>query len=202
LEDLLFYWFSWILWVIVTFFFKKTRARFYLAVWILIVMIVKPLTIPGIQGDISLAYIFLTLGAMIWIGQTIKWHHFLSMITMTSLAFLYAALQLSYWFSPVIFLIHETWLVAVIMVFVTLLVVSKPHNRVPWLIVACCIGNFWQAVVVSPLTSGLHLGFNHFFNDVSAMVILLVAWHVVERLIYEFSKLQKGAAKHQTSLTM
>lgn len=64
-SGLLFYWFSWILWIIVTFFMQKNRLRTLLACWILSVILYSNLYISINTFQISVSYLFLLAGTVI-----------------------------------------------------------------------------------------------------------------------------------------
>lgn len=62
-DHVLYFWFCWILWVIVTFFMKKSRIRVYLAIWILLAIIFADYFIKWNHITVSVPFIFLFLGA-------------------------------------------------------------------------------------------------------------------------------------------
>jgi hypothetical protein len=65
MDGVYFYWFCWIIWVIVTFLFPKTKIRTIIAVWILLTISLSRLYISISYVEISAAYLCIFIGIMI-----------------------------------------------------------------------------------------------------------------------------------------
>src|SRR5699024_12285863 len=80
----IFFWMSWIFWVIITFFMDKTRRRTYLAILLLIAIAGANTYISLKQQQISLSFLFITGGAFLMHGKRQRWkHHLFLSITIT-----------------------------------------------------------------------------------------------------------------------
>ncbi|RLL48194.1 hypothetical protein D8M04_02655 [Oceanobacillus piezotolerans] len=67
-SGVLFYWFCWILWILITFFMDKGRKRSLLAIWLLITIISSAFMITIGQFHISASFVVMLFGSFILIA--------------------------------------------------------------------------------------------------------------------------------------
>ncbi|MBB6449020.1 hypothetical protein HNR44_000969 [Geomicrobium halophilum] len=181
MDYLLFFWFAWMLWVVVTFLWQKTVRQVSLAVTILLIVIGAPITLNGDGFEISLAYGFVLFLACVWTGSfrmKRKWSMALSVIALT---FLYASFQLMVWYSPVIFLLGDIWVPVIVIAFVTVFIHRHTESRYPLVLLACSFGEVLAAITILPLTGGLYVGDALFYNVLAAAMVLILLWQTLEQ---------------------
>src|SRR5690625_7454751 len=68
-ELFLTYWFSWILYIVIVFFMKKSKFRSLLVIWLLLVLVTFPMYIAIDTLQISICLVLLLTGAIIFYVQ-------------------------------------------------------------------------------------------------------------------------------------
>ncbi|SDI29273.1 YphA family membrane protein [Natribacillus halophilus] len=183
----LFFWLAWMLWIIVAFFMRTSAGQGLLAATILATIICAPMTFTEGPLQMSAAYGIVMLLACGWagsLGVRHKWKFFLSAV---ALMFLYASFQLMIWYNPAFFLLGEVWLSAVVLAFLTVFICSYAEGRYPLILLAFCFGELIGAITVMPLTGGLYLADTFFYNVLTAVLMLIVAWHALEVWAYKLT---------------
>lgn len=112
LDGVFIYWFGWILWIMITFFQKKTTERLINVALLLLLLACLPLTF-SIDG-MTVSVVFAALIAYIcWQMRSFSWRMicFLLVVSWT-IAAAYGAFQLMLIFDPVIELLDTRWMSA------------------------------------------------------------------------------------------
>ncbi|SDJ67202.1 YphA family membrane protein [Sediminibacillus albus] len=73
MDGLLFYWISWILWVIFTFLLKKTKVRFYLSVWILLLLSCSNTVVEILDYKVNIAIFVSFVCAILYMAKSPDW---------------------------------------------------------------------------------------------------------------------------------
>ncbi|GAK02402.1 hypothetical protein JCM19037_633 [Geomicrobium sp. JCM 19037] len=201
MESLLFFWFSWILWVLISFFYEKSLARFYLAAAVLVGMIVYPLSWSGESYTVPFAFGVALITAIVWAGNVPKKRWLALIVCALSLMFMYAAIELAYWFSPVIFYAHDVWVPAAAIFFLTVFVYRYRDSRYPLAMLALCFGELLTGWVLVPLREGLFIADALFFNRLTAVLVLFVVWHMIESLVQRAGQYQHHSRRKKVTLS-
>jgi|GEM_PF-1518177 len=106
-NGLLFYWFSWILWILVTFFMRKNKYRLVLACWLLLLILCSGFQLSLDGFKLSLSYPLILIGALILHTKIprIYFHVFVSltiMIGYTGVLIWENQLPLEHFFPPML----------------------------------------------------------------------------------------------------
>ncbi|AXF54870.1 hypothetical protein [Salicibibacter kimchii] len=188
MENLLFFWFAWMLWIVVVFFMQRTKERPFLAAAILVTIIYIPMPLSLGVVELSAAYGIIIALACIWTGFLPGAYKWKVIVLAVALMLLYASFQLMVWYNPVIFLLGETWIPAVILSFVTIFLHGHAGSRYPLVLLAIAFGELIAAVTVMPLTGNLYLADAFFYNTLATVLVLLVCWHWLEQLAWRLVK--------------
>jgi len=187
-DQVLFYWFSWFFWVIITFFMKKNQKRIYLAGWILVVVIFSNYYIEWQMITISFPIILLFFGAVILLGNYQKWFYHLAASFVTAIG--YAAFLFWETISPVWLILPRNILITVIFGLIISILAKNYVVRI-----AICLFGMTSGEVIYRYILASY-GFPVTIGDKAALVSLFV---VV--LFFTFiNLLQKGKYKLLTGL--
>ncbi|QQK75997.1 hypothetical protein HUG15_10820 [Salicibibacter cibarius] len=200
MEYALFFWFAWMLWIIATFFMKRTKRQAFLAAAILITIIFVPITLTLSVVELSAAYGVIMMLACLWTGVLPAAHKWKVIVLAAALMLLYASFQLMVWYNPVIFLLGETWIPAVVLSFVMVFFHGHSESRYPLVLLAFAFGELIAAVTVMPLTGNLYLADVHFYNTLATVLVLLVCWHWLEQFAWRL--VGTGNAKRSSGLPL
>lgn len=127
-DSVLFYWFCWILWIIVTFFMKKNRLRTCFAVWILIFIIFSDDYIVWEGISISLSYVIMLFGTVVFIAYFSNWFYlfFASYIVCIG----YAAFLFWETVSPVWMVLPRNFMIVAFTVIISTILVKNYLSRI------------------------------------------------------------------------
>ncbi|QDI89935.1 hypothetical protein EPH95_01095 [Salicibibacter halophilus] len=185
MEYVLFFWFAWMLWIVVTFLMQRTKRQAFLGAAILLLMIHAPMSLSLGVAEWSAGYGIIIVLACVWTGILPNAYKWKVIILAVALMLLYASFQLMVWYNPVIFLLGETWVPAAVLSFVTVFSHGHAESRYPLILLAFAFGELIAAVTVMPLTGNLYLADAFFYNTLSAVLTLLVCWHLLEQLAWK-----------------
>lgn len=102
------YWFGWGLWVIISFFWPKTKRRLFSAALLLLLLIVLPVRLE--QTDIHLAFILFTI-YLCWCMRSYSFSRLIHvLITSITVAAAYGGFQMLLIFDPVIAYTDSRWM--------------------------------------------------------------------------------------------
>jgi hypothetical protein len=111
MEGVFIYWFGWLLWVVITFFWSKSKARFWNAFSLLLFFILLPKTLVFANTTVHLVYVLFS-SYLFWQLNKAKEcnlvHAFIASIT---IAAAYAGFQMMMIFDPVVVYIDSRWMI-------------------------------------------------------------------------------------------
>ncbi|QQK79848.1 hypothetical protein HUG20_08090 [Salicibibacter cibi] len=200
MEYVLFFWFAWMLWIVAMFFMQRTKGQTFLSAAILLAIIHVPITLSLGVVELSAAYGIVITLACVWTGVLPVAHKWKVIVLAAALMLLYASFQLMVWYNPVIFLLGETWIPAVVLSFVTVFFHGHSESRYPLVLLAFAFGELIAAVTVMPLTGNLYLADAFFYNTLATVLVFLVCWHWLEQLTWRLIGMSN--AKRSSSLPL
>ncbi|WP_456278528.1 YphA family membrane protein [Bacillus sp. AK128] len=129
MEGIWFYWFAWIGWIILTFFFKKDRLRTTLTSILLLILITAHHNIPILHTEVSLGFLVILVVNYCSIANfSYKKLAYLFIYTVI-LAFSYVSFHLFSIYDPVWVFFHPSFMVAIILTYLTLLLIKEKKER-------------------------------------------------------------------------
>ncbi|MCM3713610.1 YphA family membrane protein [Halalkalibacter oceani] len=112
MDGVFIYWFGWLLWIVITFFQKKTTKRLVNAALLLLVLACLPLTFS--VAGMSVSVVFAAMIAYVcWQMRSFSWRTiFFFLVVSWTIAAAYGAFRLMLIFDPVIELLDTRWMSA------------------------------------------------------------------------------------------
>lgn len=140
-------WLSWILWIIVTFFMRKSRRRTFLASWILLTMIGSRLFMIIDHHHISFAYMSVICGAFLLHSKSSRWvyHLFASLTVMIG----YTAILLWEYTSPIWMFLPRFVMIPFLCSFLILSLVKGFYNQLMTGLLGICAGELLYSLMLS-----------------------------------------------------
>src|SRR5690625_4591201 len=125
---LLFYWISWLIWVLVTFFMKKSKQRTLLFCSILLLIIFSNTYVTVGSFNISISYVLLLIGSLVIYTLLEKqfYHAFVSFTVMIG----YSGLLIWINSTPLWLFLHELLIIPFVCNFIILLLTKGIYSRI------------------------------------------------------------------------
>jgi hypothetical protein len=199
-DGIYFYWFAWMLWVIYTFLMKKDKVRTLFAVilLILITLSVYETTIGSFQ--LTLSYLFILFMAFYFAALRNRWQLVYMLIGSMIVTLAYASFQLFALFDPVWVFLNRTWMLAVILTIITILLHGDFYSRLLCFVIGSCQGDFLYAVILKRFSFPYVIGSLAFFDMILISWLLMFGWFVLENMsAYVDLFAQKGVKETKQS---
>ncbi|MGG6431426.1 YphA family membrane protein [Anoxybacillus sp. D401a] len=199
LEGSYFYWVSWFLWIVYTFFAPKNHVRLRICLYILLLITLSAHGITIDSFHISFAYILMLIVSYSFVmKQTGKAFIYFSFAS-ASVTMLYAAFHFLLLFDPVWAFVEATWLLAFVLLFASLALYRSFDERLLVLTVGCCQGDFLYAFVLKQFSFSHSIGSLSFLDGWALATVCLFLWKWLEQLpIYIDARFQKRAKEANT----
>lgn len=182
MEGLYFYCFFWLVWMIATFFMKKTRQRTMVAAIALITIILSSASLYVGSFQVTLSFLFLFfLSCYFAARQTLRKLLYLVIAALT-IAFSYASFQLLALFDPVWIWMDRTWMLALMLFIICFLFYENIQSRLLCLITGSCQGEMLYSIVSKRVSFSHVIGSFPFLDTVSISAFCLLIWTLFEQI--------------------
>ncbi|MBY0122576.1 hypothetical protein [Bacillus sp. S/N-304-OC-R1] len=202
MEGLTFYWITWIYWVISTFFMKKgSLSRFYLSLWILMLIIISPYSFSLYDFEISFASIMLlvTLFLMVSTIKSLKAAYVLLSSFIIMLA--YVCFHLFELFDPVLLIFPRNWMLAILLISLTFILQANKLYRFIILILGSIQGEFLYAYILNKYSFPFLIGSYAYLDAIALSTALAAAWTSFEYLTSFYEKHLNQIEKEKQKLS-
>lgn len=190
-NGLLFYWFSWILWIIVTFFMIKSKKRTILASWILVTILSSSIYIGTPNQQISVALLLVVVGSFALLIQLprVIYHLFASFTIMIG----YAAILLWEKGSPVWFILPRVILISFILGLLITILAKGFYNQLGICLLGLSCGELIYGLMLSSYGFHVPIGEMQFFDVLLFILGILTLLDVLHTGKYKlYSVLQNN----------
>lgn len=168
-SGLLFYWFSWLVWVFVTFIMKPGMNRTFIAVWILLTISGSSFELFVLGYSFSTSYLFLITGAMILLTKTSRTFYLL--FSSLTVMVLYMAVLLWENYYP-IWMITKTFLSPMIIVLIIIFLSKSFYNRISVALLGVSSGELVYGFILSSYSITDRIGGFVFLDSVMIIIFL------------------------------
>lgn len=202
MEGILFFWVSWMFWVIATFFMdKKNKNRIKFSVWILLLIILSPYTINVFGVKTSTAGIFLLVSLYIFASrlEKLKKVYFLFCAFILMMAFV--SFHLFELFDPVWVIFPREWMLALLLVYMSVLLQENRINRVPLIFLGAIQGEILYALILGQYSFPYVIGSLAFFDIMALSASIVGIWSMVEWLAAYFENNIKHFEREKQKLS-
>ncbi|MBB6444714.1 YphA family membrane protein [Bacillus benzoevorans] len=201
MDGLLFYWIFWLGWVITTFFYRRDHPhRLTVSAWILGAVILASVTfnILGLQWNGAGLFFIVTVYLYIAGLQSKQALYFL--LSSFILMVLTVSFLLFELFDPVWIIIERKWLLAVLVVYGTLLLHSDKNKRILSLLFGMVHGEIFYAYILKKFTFSYPISSPAFLDALALACVLVLTWNSLELITAFFNKyfqsVEKGKQKY------
>jgi hypothetical protein len=202
LEGLTFYWVSWFFWIVATFFMKKNnQIRLKISLYLLLLIIVSPYTVTLFNFDLSIISFFL-YSPLLYITARLERLKTIYIIICSFIIMLaYVCFHLFELFDPVWLIFPRNWMLAVMLLLISLTLHGNKRHRLYIIILGSIQGEFLYAFVLSKYSFPYVVASLAFLDVLSLTAILIAVWSGIEVLasFYERHFNQLEREKHKLS---
>lgn len=189
MEGILFYWFCWIGWVILTFIYpKKHPLRLPLAVWLLAAMVFANCSLTFFALEWNGTGLFIIVTIYLYIAR-LHWKQILYflltafILMLVTVCFLFFEL-----YDPVWIIIDRNWLLAGFAVYVVLLLHSDHFVRLLALLFGMVHGEIFYAFILKQFSFSYPVSSLVFLDALALACFMVVLWNGLEVLTAYFNK--------------
>lgn len=184
MEGLFFYWISWMVWIMATFFMARTnKYRFLLSAWILCLMILSSLTLNILNYEIGTSGFFLLVSLYIFTGRLKKLSKLYFLFCTFILMMAYVTFHLFELFDPVWVIFSREWMLSILMVYMAVLLQKNRMLRLPLILLGGIQGEFLYAFILKPFSFPYTIGSLAFLDIMSISISISALWIAVHWMV-------------------
>ncbi|MED3625305.1 YphA family membrane protein [Neobacillus thermocopriae] len=183
MEGTLFYWGFWLFWVIATFFLPNQNPyRMKLAATILISIILSKYYLILGKFEMNISGLFLLITSYFFLSHE-KWSTIIySIICSLIISLAYTGFQLLEIFDPVWMIFKREWMLAVGMVFLTILLQNTLKGRLLVVLSGTIQGEVLYSIILNKNNLPHQVSDLNYLDVCSLISILLVIWSLLENV--------------------
>ncbi|UHA58090.1 hypothetical protein KDJ21_014585 [Metabacillus litoralis] len=197
MEGIIFYWFMWLGWVVVTFIMKKNKSRLKLAFFLLVTILISKVFLVVSTFYINCSLImFLLLGYYLAVKNKRKLVTFY--LTNLTLTFAYAGIMLFHIYDPVWFVFDYRLIVSLIVSFLAIYLGKNPSQRFTFYLISVSQGEFLYWLIMSKFHDQVTFGTAAFLDMLVIGCAMIYLWTIlqqftllVEQSLHRFQKQTK-----------
>ncbi|MEC5187619.1 hypothetical protein GGQ77_001366 [Geobacillus thermodenitrificans] len=182
MEGMYFYLFFWSVWIVATFFMKKTAVRTKLAVFALFMISSASLTVEVGSIHVALSFFVLFFFSCYTAVERRPCHPLLMALSASGLAFAYTAFRLLALFDPIWIWFDGQWMLAWWLALVSCLFHRGLVDRLLCLALGGCQGEAVYAAAIHRMGPDYVLGSFSFLDVTAISASCLLAWEMIRFL--------------------
>ncbi len=189
MEGLIFFWISWLFWIMATFFMKRgSEERFKLSLSLLLLIIVSPIVISvsGFKLSLSSLYIYIVLFLFLSKHKGVTLLHIFFCSFIMTLA--YICFQIYEFFDPVWVVFPRNWMLSIIIVVLAISLQVNKLFRIYILLLGMVQGDFLYAIILKKYLFPYTVSSFSFLDVAALSTGLLVCWNSIEVIAQFFAK--------------
>ncbi|WP_010530831.1 YphA family membrane protein [Lentibacillus jeotgali] len=193
-SGLLFYWFAWILWIIITFFMKKSKYRTLLACWLLLLIIGSSVNLSIDFLELSLSYLVIFSGAVILHANISgKFFHVFVSFTIT---IGYTAMLIWVNHLPIEHFFPPTLIISCFLFLLTVIMATGFWNRLACLFLGMTAGELLYTVIIANYSIPEVAGDKRFLDAVIVVAVSVVCYDFILGLMQKIvGRLRKSITR-------
>lgn len=179
---LFYYWISWLIWIIVTFFMKteKTQQLLIISILILIIVANKYYTVGHFQ--ISTAYSLILFGSWMMF-RILKRHHYHLMISFTIMIG-YSGITIWKNATPLWLFFPDLLFIPIFCSLIIFMLTKGLAARLLTVILGLCTGELFSSFIFTSYDMYQIIGDFHFLDQLSVTILFILFIHFMQQLIY------------------
>ncbi|CDQ39791.1 YphA family membrane protein [Virgibacillus salexigens] len=178
-SGLLFYWFSWMLWIIIVFMMKKNQMRSYLSFAILIIIISANVILSFQIYTVSLSYLGLVITAVLWMIQL--QHLAYLLFASFTLSIGYAGILLWEKNAPVWIIMPRVILISFAIILLIVLCTKYTKERFAICLTGLTFGELMYSLTMSSYGFPEIIGDLQFFDILLFVIVIILILDILQR---------------------
>ncbi|MCS0672257.1 hypothetical protein [Cytobacillus firmus] len=181
MEGLIFYWISWMVWIIATFFMdRNNKYRFLLSAWILFFIMLSPWTLKIFNVETGIGGLFLLVSLYIFAGRLKKLSKLYFLFCAFILMMAYVTFHLFELFDPVWVIFSRNWMLSVLLVYLAVLLQKNRMLRLPLILLGSIQGEVLYALILKQFSFPYTIGSLAFLDIMAISVSISAVWIAVQ----------------------
>jgi len=176
-ELFLTYWFSWILYIVIVFFMKKSKFRSLLVIWLLLVLVTFPMYIAIDTLQISICLVLLLTGAIIFYVQE-KVTVYRLIVTFT-ISIGYTGILIWENITPVWFFMPPFFMIAILLVCINIVMMKQMYEQIAAVLVGVLFGHILYDLLLIGYSLQYKIG-NNAYLVICLTILMLMFIHMVK----------------------
>ncbi|TYR82576.1 hypothetical protein FZC66_02995 [Priestia megaterium] len=178
MEGFLFYWLSWIGWVIATFFMPKTSQRWKVTCIILANMMLATTPIKVASFQFSCTYLFLFIIACMYIALFTRLQQLYYLVVSLIIMFAYVSFCLLELYDPVWIFLDRQWLIVCMILYIIFMLVKDASARFVVSIMGLLAGDFLYGMIISRIPFPYYIGALSLLDILALIIGALFIWEL------------------------
>jgi hypothetical protein len=197
-EGLFFYFLSWVSWIVVVFFFPKSKHRTQISIALLLIIAGSNSYFYILQFKVNLAFIFLAAAALILLTASLRKNYFLHYFSICTISLAYVCFRLFEIYDPVWILFNRIWMLSFVLLYLALLLFKTKQERFVFLLTGAVQGEIINGWILNSVFSYPVVGGFDFLSVLALSLAGLSVWIMFETItIYLDSFIQKRVKEKQ-----
>lgn len=181
MEGLIFYWISWMVWIMATFFMdRNNKYRFLLSAWILIFIMLSPWTFKIFNVETGIGGLFLIVSLYIFAGRLKKLSKLYFFFCTFILMMAYVIFHLFELFDPVWVMFSRNWMLSILLVYMAVLLQKNRMLRLPLILLGGIQGEVLYALILKQFSFPYTIGSLAFLDIMAISVSISAVWITVQ----------------------
>ncbi|WP_282140646.1 YphA family membrane protein [Cytobacillus oceanisediminis] len=181
MEGLIFYWISWMVWIMATFFMdRNNKYRFLLSAWILFFIMLSPWTLKIFNVETGIGGLFLLVSLYIFTGRLKKLSKLYFLFCAFILMMAYVTFHLFELFDPVWVIFSRNWMLSVLLVYLAVLLQKNRMLRLPLILLGSIQGEVLYALILNQFSFPYTIGSLAFLDIMAISVSISAVWIAVQ----------------------
>lgn len=177
MEGLIFFWISWMVWIMATFFMdRNNKYRFLLSAWILFFIMLSPWTLKIFNVETSIGGLFLLISLYIFAGRLKKLSKFYFLFCAFILMMAYVTFHLFELFDPVWVIFSRNWMLSFLLVYMAVLLQKNRMLRLPLILLGGIQGEVLYALILKQFSFPYTIGSLAFLDIMAISVSISAVW--------------------------
>jgi hypothetical protein len=189
------------MWIYTTFVMDKTNVRFQLSFCLLLVIIASDYQVKLLDMNLNLALLILLGYGYFVFGQQPTKKLINSIFVSGIISLSYASFYLFAIYDPVLIIFEIKWMLAILMLILSLLFIDHSSSRISVLAIGLCHGEILYTLVILRLHPTKIIGDYYFLDVVACSLFLCSVWFLFESFVEKLQTyMQKVVQDKKTSI--
>ncbi|MGY0691787.1 YphA family membrane protein [Virgibacillus sp. FSP13] len=200
-DGMLFLWFAWLLWIVVTFLMKKGKRRTYFACFLLLLIACSNVTLEIGGYFIQLSFIVLIVGLLFF--HAIARSFYLLFASFT-ICLGYTAILFWEQITPIWIFLPRSLLIPIAIVVLTIIITKQFESRLAIGLIGLTCGEMYHSFILSSYAIQEGIGDKQYFDMLLTFVLFVTLLEVIQQgkmAIYALSQDFKQSIRKQKGLT-